>query len=372
MSPTDDDIGTMDRSPTPGIETKISEYKKPMSPESNASPELRIDKKIKKRRRKCNNWTRKKCTLRSPTQTPHASPILSPKIKQEESTNLTNLGVKAKGALWNIYDYSNMDIRRAAVEQDFGLRRRNTGTMHKPKVPVKSIEQAEPLLFQETPLTKPAEPPRIAPKKEAPKKEASKKEAPKKGVRSILPTPETPRHDRSRTTSPKSHHEQVASSPNSKSSNICCSCESDFGDESPIIPPHFPPNPISRPNREADIFWRDACMEVQPPDEPVHAHDVIVRIMTRKGGIARPWPRLEEGLAAIEMMGKDTIDIAEILRRQEEEEAIAKAKEERRLANKRLYRPRGQIDRERTKRRAALAAQKAREPETDPADGTPE
>ncbi|KAM0399980.1 hypothetical protein ACHAQC_003265 [Fusarium culmorum] len=149
-------------------------------------------------------------------------------------------------------------------------------------------------------------------------------------------------------------------------------CESETGDESPIIPPHFPPNPISRPNREADIFWRDACMEVQSPDEPVHAHDVIVRIMTRKGGIARPWPRLEEGLTAIEMMGKDTVDITEILRRQEEEEALAKAKEERRLANKRLYRPRGQIDRERTERRAALAAQKARVPETDRADDTPE
>ncbi|KAM0359302.1 hypothetical protein ACHAP4_004207 [Fusarium culmorum] len=245
-------------------------------------------------------------------------------------------------------------------------------TMYKPKVPVKSIEQVEPLLFQETPLPKPAEPPRIASKKEAPKKEASKKEAPKKGVRSILPTPETPRHDRSLTTSSTSHHEKVAFYPNSKSSNICCSCESETGDESPIIPPHFPPNPISRPNREADIFWRDACMEVQSPDEPVHAHDVIVRIMTRKGGIARPWPRLEEGLAAIEMMGKDTVDITEILRRQEEEEALAKAKEERRLANKRLYRPRGQIDRERTERRAALAAQKARVPETDRADDTPE
>lgn len=110
MSPTDDDIGTMDRSPTPGIETKISEYKEPMSPESNASPELRIDKKIMKRRRKGNNWTRKKCTLRSPTQTPHASPILSPKIKQEESNNLTNLGVKAKGALWNIYDCKSCEI----------------------------------------------------------------------------------------------------------------------------------------------------------------------------------------------------------------------------------------------------------------------
>ncbi|EKJ72150.1 hypothetical protein NXS19_000392 [Fusarium pseudograminearum] len=372
MSPKDDDIGTMDRSPTPGIETKISEYKNLMSPESNASPELRTDKKLKRRRRKGNNWTRKKCTLRSPTQTPHASPILSPKIKQEESNNLINLGVKAPGALRNIYDDSNMDIRRAAVEQDFGLRRRNTGTMYKPKVPVKSIEQTEPLLFQETPLPSPAEPRQIAPKKEAPKKEASKKEAPKKGVRSILPTPETPRHDRSLTTSPTSHHEKVASSPNSKSSNICCSCESETGDESPIIPPHFPPNPISRPSREADIFWRDACMEVQSTDEPVHAHDVIVRIMTRKGGIARSWPRLEEGLAAIKMMGKDTIDIAEILRRQEEEEAIAKAKEERCLANKRLYRPRGQIDRERTKRRAALAAQKARGPETDRADDTPE
>ena len=94
--------------------------------------------------------------------------------------------------------------------------------------------------------------------------------------------------------------------------------------------------------------------------------------MTKKGGVGRPWPQLEEGLAAIEAMKKDTIDPVEIFRRQEEEEAIARAKEERRLANKRRYRPRGQIDRERAERQAALAALKTKELESDGASASPQ
>ena len=94
--------------------------------------------------------------------------------------------------------------------------------------------------------------------------------------------------------------------------------------------------------------------------------------MTKKGGVDRPWPQLEEGLAAIEAMKKDTIDPVEIFRRQEEEEAIARAKEERRLANKRRYRPRGQIDRERAERQAALAALKTKELESDGVSASPQ
>jgi hypothetical protein len=109
-------------------------------------------------------------------------------------------------------------------------------------------------------------------------------------------------------------------------------------------------------------------MEVQHPDGTVHASEVINRLMTRKGGIASRWPRLEEGREAIERAKTETIDLAEIRRRQEEEDAIAGAKEERRLANKRRYRPRGQIDRERAERRAALAAQKAQELENEGAN----
>ncbi|KAJ4131177.1 hypothetical protein NW768_006719 [Fusarium equiseti] len=90
------------------------------------------------------------------------------------------------------------------------------------------------------------------------------------------------------------------------------------------------------------------------------------------GGIARPWPQLEEGLAAIEAMRKEAIDPAEIFRRKEEEEAIARAKEERRLANKRRYRPRGQIDREREERQAALAALKTKALEGDGASANRE
>ncbi|GKT98221.1 hypothetical protein FLAG1_00944 [Fusarium langsethiae] len=346
-------MDTMDTSTTPLIKAKSPEYKNLMSLISNSSSEPQTVTKPRRRRKKGNNWTRKKHTLRSPTQTPIVSPTPSPEIKQEEYENHSSSEVKGSGTLWNIHDDSNMDIRRAAVERDFGLRP-DLGIMDRPKMPVKSIEKTESLSSEESPSL--AKPLRIAPRK---------------GVQSILPTPETQEHDRSPATPSPNHREELTTFPNDNSVKRRHSNSSQTSDGSLIIPFHFPPNPVSRPDRAADLFWLNACMQVQRPDGTVHAPEVIVWLMTRKGGMASSWPRLEEGLTAVEMMGKDTIDPAEILRRQAEEEAIARAKEERRLANKRRYRPRGQIDKERVERRAALAAQKAQELEKDGADYTP-
>jgi hypothetical protein len=185
----------------------------------------------------------------------------------------------------------------------------------------------------------------------------------------MIPAAETREVDREATISPTDQRGENSTSPRNSLAKRRLSDDSQAGDENPMIPSHFPPNPIARPDRACDIFWRNACMEVQRPDGSVHAPDVIRRLMTRKGGITRPWPQLEEGLAAIEAMKKDTIDLAEIFRRQEEEEATVRAKEERRLANKRRYRPRGQIDRERAERKAAL---KKKELESDGASTNPQ
>ncbi|KAL4730295.1 hypothetical protein ACLX1H_002328 [Fusarium chlamydosporum] len=231
------------------------------------------------------------------------------------------------------------------------------GIIARPHLPAKSIEEEEPLPSDE---------------QSSPDETELPQKISKKAVRSILPTPETPENEQLATFVSSNHPKESTPSPNSGPNKRRRSNESQISDGSPIIPPHFPPNPDSRADRAGDIFWLNACMEVQRPDGTVHAPDVIVRLMTRKGGIANPWPRLEEGLAAIESMKKDMIDPAEIRRRQEEEDAIIRAKEQRRLANKYLYRPRGQIDKERAERRAALAAQNAKELESTSANTTPQ
>ncbi|CEI63958.1 unnamed protein product [Fusarium venenatum] len=352
MLPTNDDTVTIDRSPTPEMQTKSPEYKGPMSPLSTSSSEPQTVRKPKRKRKKGNNWTRKKHALQSPALTSDISPTPSPEIAQEEYKDAESLVEKGPEDMSND---SVMDIRRAAVEQDFGLRP-DLSIMDKPKVPIKSIEETEPVLSEKSSLPDSIETSRIAPRKES---------------YSILPTPETTKHDHFPATSPTDHLEESISCPNSNATERRCSNTSHTSDESPIIPPHFPPNPVSRPDRTSDLFWLHACMQVRRPDGTVHAPEVIVWLMTRKGGKKSSWPRLEAGLAEIEMMRKDTIDLSEIWRRQEEGDAIARAKEERRMANKRRCRPRGQIDRERAERRAALAAQKAQESEIDGADDTP-
>lgn len=229
--------------------------------------------------------------------------------------------------------------------------------MDRPQLPTKSTAEASPVSPERspTPPTTKASPVR-----------------PPRTVFSMIPAPETREVDREATISPTDQRGENSPTPRNNLAKRRLSDDSQTGDESPMIPIHFPPNPITRPDRACDIFWRNACMEVQRPDGSVHAPDIIRRLMTKKGGVGRSWPQLEEGLAAIEAMKKDTIDPVEIFRQQEEEEAMTREKEERRLANKRRYRPRGQIDRERAERQAALAALKTKELESDGASASPQ
>ncbi|KAF4464706.1 hypothetical protein FALBO_8455 [Fusarium albosuccineum] len=125
---------------------------------------------------------------------------------------------------------------------------------------------------------------------------------------------------------------------------------------SPTLPAHYPPCPMERPGRAGIELWRQGCREVQRPDGTVEGLDVVNWLMTRKGGVANPWPQLNDGLKSISNMRKETIDFNKIARQREEEEEAARLKEERRLANKRRYRPRGQIAKEKAEQRAAAAA----------------
>lgn len=123
---------------------------------------------------------------------------------------------------------------------------------------------------------------------------------------------------------------------------------------------NWPPCPITNPDPSGIALWRQGCEAVQRPDGSVDGLDVVNWMMTRRGGVANPWPRLEENRAAVRAMGRQRIDPLKILQQQEEEAEIARLKEERRQANKRRYRPRGQIAKEKAER-AAAAAKKAKE-----------
>ncbi|KAH7273881.1 hypothetical protein FSOLCH5_001246 [Fusarium solani] len=125
---------------------------------------------------------------------------------------------------------------------------------------------------------------------------------------------------------------------------------------------NWPPCPITNSDPSGIALWRQGCEAVQRPDGSVDGLDVVNWMMTRRGGVANPWPRLEENRAAVRAMGRQRIDPLKILQQQEEEAEIARLKEERRQANKRRYRPRGQIAREKAERAAAAAAaEKAKE-----------
>ncbi|KAJ4328273.1 hypothetical protein N0V84_001313 [Fusarium piperis] len=119
---------------------------------------------------------------------------------------------------------------------------------------------------------------------------------------------------------------------------------------------NWPPCPITNPDPSGIALWREGCEAVQRPDGSVDGLDVVNWMMTRRGGVANPWPRLEENQAAVRAMGRQRIDPRKILQQQEEEAEIARLKEERRQANKRRYRPRGQIAKEKAERAAAAAA----------------
>ncbi|RGP80356.1 hypothetical protein FLONG3_1505 [Fusarium longipes] len=355
MPPQTDVQGVKENSPMPEGKVK-SPQNQLMTPMPTQSQELETNTKTKRRRKKKgNNWTRRKHLLRSPTQLSNVLPSPSPEIKQDEHINYGGLEVKAPSAPGGIYADTDMDIRRVAVERDFGLRP-SLGIMGRTQLPNEVIEEADEDVTKDRA-------PEPSPSGDSPSPDTTpiRPNTCRKEARHILPKPSTPEHSRSPSTSPTTHQSEPAPLPNNTPAKRRRSNESQNSDEGPILPPHFPPNPISRPDRAADIFWRNACLEVQHPDGTVLASEVITRLMTRKGGIANPWPRLEEGLAAVERMGKETLDPAEVLRRHEEEEAIARAKEERRQANKRRYRRRGRIDRERAAQRAAVAAQKVQE-----------
>ncbi|RSL60880.1 hypothetical protein CEP54_006497 [Fusarium duplospermum] len=118
----------------------------------------------------------------------------------------------------------------------------------------------------------------------------------------------------------------------------------------------WPPCPDPKANHIGIAQWREGCEAVMRPDGSVDGLDVVNWLMTRRGGVANPWPRLEENQAAVKAMGRQRIDPLKILQQQEEEAEEARLKEERRQANKRRYRPRGQIAKEKAERAAAAAA----------------
>ncbi|KAF4983128.1 hypothetical protein FZEAL_1395 [Fusarium zealandicum] len=168
--------------------------------------------------------------------------------------------------------------------------------------------------------------------------------------------------DRSATVSPPITQQNTPFPPQGKSGKRRRSDESQpSSKESPTLPPGFPPCPMERPDRAALELWRQGCREVQRQDGTVDGFDVATWLLARKGGAANPWMQLGEGRRAIESMRKETIDFQRIVRQREEDDRVARLKEERRLANKLRYRPRGQIAKEKAERRAAAAAKKAEE-----------
>ncbi|KAJ4271666.1 hypothetical protein NW762_000371 [Fusarium torreyae] len=244
-----------------------------------------------------------------------------------------------------------MSIRRDAVERDFGLRPQvGLRAIVRPRVPVEYSEEAEPSPA-ETNFSFNADEPTQGMHVQKPSR--------------ALPTQahENQGDDRSPTISPTNVHKDLPPTSNNKTQKRRLSNESQKSNEEEnlTLPSHFPPCPIDRPLPRDIAHWRDGCRAVQRPDGTVNSYDVVMWSMTRKGGVANPWPKLDEGLQAIEDMKKDMIDPVEIWRRQQEEDEAARAKEQRRQANKRRYRPRGQIDKERAERRVALAAQQAQE-----------
>ncbi|KAF4437976.1 hypothetical protein F53441_12896 [Fusarium austroafricanum] len=127
--------------------------------------------------------------------------------------------------------------------------------------------------------------------------------------------------------------------------------------EMPTLPPHFPPCPIDRPTSNDIALWLEGCLEIQRRNGSVRQIDVVHWMATRRGGFANPRPIFDEAQEAIEIMRNETIDMEAIRHRQQEEEEIARLKEERRQRNKRRYRPRGQIEREKAERLAARQSQ---------------
>ncbi|KAF4997354.1 hypothetical protein FGRMN_3939 [Fusarium graminum] len=224
-----------------------------------------------------------------------------------------------------------MSIRRDAVQRDFGLRP-SIRSMPRPQVPIEQIVESEP----------------------------SPQEAKFPKQNTALPSKDAPEDDRSSTISPtgihKDHPQDISKPTKRRHSE-----ESESSNDLPLLPPHFPPCPMNRPNHRGVVVWRDACHAARDTQGNVNPFDVVTYLLTKRGGLANPGPLLPENDQTLENMRKGIIDPAKIWRRQQEEEEIARVKEERRQANKRRYRRRGQVDKERAERRAALAAKQAQD-----------
>jgi hypothetical protein len=183
----------------------------------------------------------------------------------------------------------------------------------------------------------------------------------------LTPVKDTCDDDRSSTISPTISTKGLLPIPKNRSPERRGSDGSQSGKESPespetpSLPAHFPPYPRERPTRQGIALWHEGCMAVQRGDGTIDGFDVVDWLMTRKGGVLNPWRRLDEGRMAVESMGRETIDLDAIRRQHEEEAEIARLKEERRQRNKRRYRPRGQIEKEKAERRAAQQAQQAQD-----------
>ncbi|KAF5678931.1 hypothetical protein FHETE_1040 [Fusarium heterosporum] len=224
-----------------------------------------------------------------------------------------------------------MSIRRDAVYRDFGLRP-SIRSMLRSQVPIEQPVESEPSPF-EAEFTKQS---------------------------TDLPGKDAPEDDGSSTISPTGIYKDIPQDIE-KPAKRRHSEESESSEELPLLPPHFPPCPMNRPNHRGIVVWRDACHAVQDAQGNINPFDVVTYLLTKKGGLANPGPLLPEDDQTLENMRKGIIDPAKIWRRQQEEEEIARAKEERRQANKRRYRRRGQVDKERAERRAALAPKQAQD-----------
>ncbi|EWG36926.1 hypothetical protein FVEG_14726 [Fusarium verticillioides 7600] len=245
-----------------------------------------------------------------------------------------------------------MSIRRDAVQRDFGLRP-GSRAVPRPQLSIEPVEDVmtsptemnsppdssddtrEPYVQEDTPLTS---------VKDTCDDERESTISPTINTKGLLPIPKI--------RSPARHN----SDDDSQSGK-----ESPVSSETPSLPDHFPPCPRERPTRQEIALWREGCMSVQREDGSVDGFDVVDWLMTRKGGVLNPWPTLDEGRMVVESMGREILDLDAIHRQQEEEAEVARLKEERRQRNKRRYRPRGQIEKERAERRAAQEAQQAQD-----------
>ncbi|KAH7256737.1 hypothetical protein BKA59DRAFT_450814 [Fusarium tricinctum] len=213
----------------------------------------------------------------------------------------------------------DMALRQAAVERDFGLRPSRSNLL-RTQLPAEEPEAVEPTPIETSTSSQEADSPQDSP---------------------TLPPHGTQGDDRSSTISPAKVHKDLPPILN-KPTKRRRSDESRSSDEIPTLPPNFPPCPIERPDSRAVAFWRDACNAAKDADGNVSGFDAVRYLLMRPGGLGNPTPYLPDDSEAVKNMRKGTIDVDKIQRRQQEEDEIARAKEERRQANKRRYRPRGQ------------------------------